>query len=141
MVQSSQMLTPSVLPPHLDLPRGRTNLFSCRQRELGSSFKPRSTPWVQWAGPFAFSDGSCGYGNTLSLSSTATTDANKSDGNHRFFRTEKDLGLFKAERDLGPSVPPLPPGDEVTHTRTWGEQKEMTQCPGQVLSTWPGVFI
>lgn len=32
------------------------------------------------------------------------------------------------------------PGDEVTHTRTWSEQKEMTQCPEQVLSTWPGGF-
>lgn len=95
---------------------------------------------MQWAGPFVFPEGSCGYGKTLLLSSTATTDANESGANHRFFRTGKDLGLFKAERDLGPSVPPRPPGDEVTHTRTWNEQKEMRQCPGQVPSTWPGGF-
>lgn len=56
-----------------------------------------------------FSDGSCGSVNTLSLGSTATAEAQKSGTSHTFFRTEKDQGLFKADRDLGPSVPPPPP--------------------------------
>ena len=89
--QSSQMLNSSELLLYTGFPPGQAD-FSCqKQKELGAPFKPKSAP-LSTAGLdlLFFSDGSCGYVNTLSLTTTTTTDAKKPDTNHRFFRTEKD---------------------------------------------------
>lgn len=87
MVQASQMLDSSALPFHLNLPQGRASLSSYGKRDHHSNLG--LTPWCNGARSFISSDDSCGYVNTLSLSSTATAHANKSDTNHTFFRTEE----------------------------------------------------
>ena len=88
--QSSQMLNSSELLLYTDFPPEQAN-FCQKQKELGAPFKPKSAP-LSTAGLdlLFFSDGSCRYVNTLSLTTTTTTDAKKPDTNHRFFRTEKD---------------------------------------------------
>lgn len=67
------------------------NLALLRMSRPRALSKPRSVP-LGVAGPdlLFFSEGSCGNANILSLSPTATTDAEKSDTNPRFFRTGKD---------------------------------------------------
>lgn len=86
-----------------------------------------------------FSNGSCGYVNTLSLSPTATTDAKKSDTNHRFSEQKKTKVNLKQKETMVHLSLLFPPSDEVTHMGPWSEQKEMMQCSGQALFTRPGV--
>lgn len=106
----------------------------------GSGIQTEGCPlWCRRAGPFIFSDGSCGNVNTLSLSPTATTDATKSDTNPRFFRTEKDQGLFKAERDLGSSVLlPRKGWGDTSEAAEWAEEAALAQAGS--FFTWPWVF-
>lgn len=102
------------------------------------SFKLRPAPWGSRAGPSIFFLMAAVDMLILSLAPMAKTDAKKADTNHRFFRTEKDQGLFKAERDPGPSVPPLSSSPVVvsdTRGHRPGRTNGVRRCSGQALFT------